>query len=272
MITLQVVDYLRYYQSAFVDFLSSLVAAILTLLIGFWVIKLLCRLLEKTMEKREVDPLLRPFLKSISKAALIILLIVSVASMVGIKTTSFIALIGAAGLAIGLALQGSLANFAGGVLLLLLKPFRIGDYVSAQGQSGTVTEIQIFYTVLYSPQNQKIVLPNGDVANGAMINYSAEDTRRLDFAIGISYSDDIDKAKSVLKTVFDNDERVHKEPEPQYLVEALGDNSVNLKVRAWTNTGDFWPLYFDTHEQVKKAFDQEGINIPFPQRDVHLYQ
>ena len=269
---LQITNELAKYQDKLFDFLPLLVGAILTLIIGLWIINRIVKLAGKTMEKRNVDPSLRPFLKSISKTTLVILLLISVASMIGIKTTSFIAIIGAAGLAIGLALQGSLANFAGGVLILLLRPFRVGDYIAAQGHSGTVTEIQIFYTVLYTPQNQKIVIPNGGMANGSVINYSAEDTRRLDFAIGIAYSDDIDKAKSVLKDVFENDERVMKEPEPQYLVEGLGDNSVNLKVRAWANQDDFWPLYFDVHENVKKAFDREGVSIPFPQRDVHLYQ
>ena len=265
-------DFLPTLTSYLVDLIPKLAGAIVTLIIGLIVIRYLGSLISRLMERREVDASLQPFLKSIFKVALTALLIVSVASMVGIRTTSFVAIIGAAGLAVGLALQGSLANFAGGVLLLLLKPFRVGDYVTAQGYSGTVTEIQVFYTTLYTPQNQKIVLPNGGVANGAILNYSAEPTRRLDFPVGISYSEDIDKARSVLKEVFEQDERVLKEPEPEYLVDGLGDNAVMLKVRAWANLGDFWPLYFDVHEKVKKAFDENGITIPFPQRDVHLYQ
>ncbi len=269
---LQVNDYLLYFKESLMGLLPSLAGAIVTLIIGFWVINRIVKLMGKAMAKREVDPSLQPFLKNVGKTVMVALLLVSVASMAGIKTTSFIAIIGAAGLAVGLALQGSLSNFAGGVLILLLKPFQVGDYVATQGHSGTVTEIQIFYTILYTPQNQKIVIPNGGVANGSVINYSAEDTRRLDFAIGIAYSDDIDKAKSVLKGVFENDERVLKTPEPEYLVEGLGDNAVDLKVRAWANSADFWPLYFDMHENVKKAFDREGVTIPFPQRDVHLHQ
>lgn len=272
MILLKMNEYLQQGKTVLMEFLPSLIGAIITLVIGFWVINRLVRVIEKAMDKRNVDESLKPFLQSIAKTILVVLLIISVASMVGIRTTSFIAIIGAAGLAVGLALQGSLANFAGGVLLLMLKPFRVGDYINTQGVSGTVNEIQIFYTVLYTPQNQKIVVPNGGVANNFVINYSDQDTRRLDFAIGIAYSSDIDKAKVVLRSVFDNDERILKEPETEYLVEGLSDSSVDLKVRAWTNTDEFWPLYFDVHEEVKKAFDREGINIPFPQRDVHLYQ
>lgn len=272
MINLQANGYVKYFKEALISFIPDLIGAILTLIIGLLIINLLVKLLGKTMQKRDVDISLQPFLKSIARTILIVLLLVSVASMVGIKTTSFIAIIGAAGLAVGLALQGSLSNFAGGVLILLLKPYKVGDYISMQGQSGTVTGIQVFYTVLYTPQNQKIVIPNGAAANDSIVNYSAEDTRRLDFAIGIAYSEDIDKAKSVLKRVFENDERVLTNPDPEYLVEGLGDNSVNLKVRAWANTDNFWPLYFDVHENVKKAFDEENITIPFPQRDVHLYQ
>jgi len=265
-------DALNALPSLIMEYIPHLILAIVVLIIGLLLIKWVIKLTGQALEKRQVDPSLRPFLKNLLKAMLVILLLISVASMVGIKTTSFIAVVGAAGLAIGLALQGSLANLAGGVLILLLKPYDVGDFITAQGHSGTVHEIQIFYTILYTPQNQKIVIPNSGMANNSIINYSAEDTRRLDFAIGIAYSDDIDKAKSVLKEVFENDERVLKEPETQYLVEGLGDNAVNLKVRAWANTDVFWPLYFDMHEQVKKAFDREGINIPFPQRDVHLYK
>jgi len=194
------------------------------------------------------------------------------ASMIGIATTSFIAVIGAAGLAIGLALQGSLANFAGGVLILIFKPFKVGDTIEAQGYLGAVAEIQILYTVVNTFDNRRIVIPNGSLSNATLVNVSIYDKRRCDMTFGIHYDDDIDKAKAILKRLFDEDERSLKDPEPRICVGSLGDNSVNLMFRAWVATDDLWPYYWDMHEKVKKAFDAEGITIPFPQRDVHVYK
>ena len=198
-------------------------------------------------------------------------LLISVASMVGIETTSFIAVIGAAGLAIGLALQGSLANFAGGVLLLIFKPFKVGDTIEAQGFMGAVVEIQILYTVVDTFDNRRIVIPNGSLSNATLVNVSIYDKRRCDMTFGISYNDDIDTAKAILKRLFEEDERSLTDPAPRICVASLGDNSVNLMFRAWVATGDLWPYYWDMQEKVKKAFDKEGISIPFPQRDVHVH-
>jgi small conductance mechanosensitive channel len=192
--------------------------------------------------------------------------------MVGIATTSFVAILGAAGLAIGLALQGSLANFAGGVLILLFKPFKVGDYIEAQGYSGTVNEIQIFNTILKSLDNKTIIIPNGNLSNDCITNYSTEPLRRVDFVFGIGYEDDIKKAKEVLLTIIKSDSRVLKEPEPFVSIGELGDSSVNFTVRVWCNKEAYWDVYFDMFEKVKLEFDKQGISIPFPQRDVHLYQ
>lgn len=199
------------------------------------------------------------------------MLLISVASMIGIETTSFIAVVGAAGLAIGLALQGSLANFAGGVLILIFKPFRVGDTIEAEGYLGSVAEIQILYTVLNTFDNRRVVIPNGNLSNATLTNVSVYDKRRCDMTFGIGYDDDIDKAKKILQRLFEEDERSLTEPAPRICVGGLGDNSVDLMFRPWVGTDDLWPYYWDMQEKVKKAFDEEGISIPYPQRDVHLY-
>ena len=251
---------------------ASVLLAIIVLIIGLWVIKRLGKLMGKAMNKRNLDPSLQPFLLSIVGALLRIMLIISVASMIGIEMTSFVAVLGAAGLAVGLALQGSLSNFAGGVLILILKPFRVGDFIEAEGYSGTVREIQIFYTYLTTVQNQEIVIPNGDLSNNPIKNYSYHPTRRLDMTFGIGYSDDIDKAKSILFDIIKGDERVLTDPEPIIFIEALADSSVNFHVRAWANRSDFWDIHNGLNEKVKKAFDKAGIGIPFPQMDVHFFR
>lgn len=250
----------------------QLILAIIVLFAGFWIIKRFVHLLDTSMTRKEVEPTLKSFLLSLTGVMLKALLLISVASMVGIETTSFIAVLGAAGLAIGLALQGSLSNFAGGVLLLLFKPYKVGDFIESQGHAGTVHSIQIFTTVLKTPDNKTIIIPNGPIANGSIINYSSEATRRVDMQFGISYGDDIDKTKAVLQRLVDADSRILKDPASAILCAELADSSVNFKVRAWVNAADYWGVYFDMHEAVKKTFDQEGISIPFPQRDVHLHQ
>jgi len=248
------------------------VMALLVLFAGFWIIGIFNKRFRKFMIKRELEPSLRSFVQTLVSITLKILLIISVMSMVGVEMTSFIALIGAAGLAVGLALQGTLQNFAGGVIILILKPFKVGDFITAQSHSGTVREIQIFNTILKTPDNKTIVIPNSPLATGSLINYSAEENRRCDFTFGIGYGDDIDKAKQLLKSLIDVDERFHQDPPPQIVVGELGDSSVNIIVRVWVKTSDYWDLFFEYTEKVKKIFDKEGINIPFPQRDVHLYQ
>ena len=250
----------------------QLLLAIIVLIVGLWIINRVVGLFGKTMSRSDTEPTLARFLSSLVSIALKGLLLISFASMIGIETTSFIAIIGAAGLAVGLALQGSLANFAGGVLVLMFRPFKVGDFVEAQGVSGTVAEIQIFNTIIKTPDNKVVIVPNGSISNGIITNYSAEETRRVDFVFGIGYGDDIGKAKCTLERLFSADNRAFNDPAPQIVVSELTDSSVNIIVRAWANAGDYWGLFFDMTEKVKLTFDVEGISIPFPQRDVHVYQ
>ncbi|MFT7220500.1 MAG: small conductance mechanosensitive channel [Candidatus Azotimanducaceae bacterium] len=250
----------------------QLVLAILTLLIGLWVIGMVGRGVDKTFEKSGMDGSLRSFLNSLISVLLKVLLVISVASMVGIATTSFIAVLGAAGLAIGLALQGSLANFAGGVLILIFKPYKLGDFISASGVSGTVKRIEIFSTVLTTPDNKTIIVPNGAVSNGAITNFSTEPTRRVDIVFGIGYDDDMKKAKDILTGLIEADERILKDPAPAVMVSNLGDSAVDITTRSWVNAADYWGVNFDLIENGKRAFDENGISIPYPQTDVHLHQ
>ncbi len=247
------------------------VYAIIILIIGFIIIKSLTKVFTKVLKKRDIDESLVSFLRSMFNITLKVLLIISVIGMVGIQTTSFIAVIGAAGLAVGMALSGMLQNFAGGVIILILKPFKVGDFISAQGESGIVNEIQIFNTVLRTPDNKKVILPNGGLATGAMINFTAEETRRVDLTVGIGYGDDIDKARSVLLDLIAKKDKIQKDPAPFVGVIELGDSSVNFAVRVWAKTSDYWDVFFYLQENVKKQFDAQGVSIPFPQRDVHLY-
>lgn len=248
----------------------KLILAILTLFIGLWIVKGMTKGLSNLLDKREIDPSLKPFLKSLFGALLKVLLVVSVMGMVGIEMTSFIAILGAAGLAIGMALSGTLQNFAGGVILLIIKPFKVGDFIEAQGFSGTVTSIQIFNTVLKTPNNQVIIIPNGGLSTGSVTNYSVESTRRLVQTYGIDYSDDIKKAREILLRIVNEDNRIIQDPAPVVVLEGLGDSSVNLSLRVWTKNEDYWNVNFETTEKVKNAFDAEGVSFPFPQRDVHM--
>lgn len=252
------------------NYAPKFVLAIITLVVGLWLINRFVAVLDKKLGGK--DPTLNKFLCGLISAVFKVMLLISVASMIGIATTSFIAVIGAAGLAIGLALQGSLANFAGGVLILIFKPFKVGDTIEAQGFLGAVAEIQILYTVVNTFDNRRIVIPNGSLSNATLVNVSIYEKRRCDMTFGIGYGDDIDKAKAILQRLFDQDERSLKDPEPLICVAGLGDNSVDLMFRAWVPTDDLWPYYWDMHEKVKKAFDAEGITIPFPQRDVHIHK
>jgi len=248
----------------------NLLLAIVVLVIGLWIIKFVIKGVKKAMTKGNVEESLSKFLLSLISIGLKALLLISVASMLGIATTSFVAVLGAAGLAVGLALQGSLGNFAGGVLILLFKPFKVGDVIDAQGYVGKVHGIQVFNTVLKTPDNKTIIIPNGGLSNGSITNYSTESQRRVDMTFGIGYGDDIKKAKDVLNSIIKNDSRVLKDPEPMIVVSELADSSVNFAVRAWVESADYWSLYFDMHETVKLEFDKQGISIPFPQHDVHL--
>ena len=250
----------------------QLILAIVVLIIGLWVIKRVVNLVSAGLERSETDVTLSKFLASLVSIILKALLFISVASMVGIETTSFIAILGAAGLAVGLALQGSLANFAGGVLVLMFRPYKVGDVVDAQGVIGTVSAIQIFSTILKTPDNKTIIVPNGAISNGIITNFSTEATRRVDFVFGIGYDDDISKAKAALRDIFNADDRIHKDPEPFVVVSELADSSVNFTCRVWVDAGDYWGVYFDSIEQVKRVFDEQSISIPYPQTDVHLHQ
>lgn len=245
--------------------------AILTLVIGLWIIKKVMNVISKNFEKQKIDISLKPFLITMISAIFKILLVISVAGMVGIEMTSFIAILGAAGLAVGLALSGTLQNFAGGVIILILKPFKVGDFIEAQGHAGVVKEIQIFATILETPDGRTIILPNAPVSTGAIVNKTTKPTRRVDLTVGIGYQDDIDKTRTVLQGLADADERVLKDPACDIFVAELADSSVNFVYRLWVNSENYWPVYFDMHEKVKKALDANNISIPFPQTDVHLY-
>src|SRR5690606_7544754 len=251
------------------EYSGKLILALITLLIGWWLISRLTASVGRVLEVRKVDRALSSFICSLISIVLRILLLISVASMIGVETTSFIAMIGAAGLAIGLALQGSLANFAGGVLIMLFRPFRAGDWIEAQGVSGSVDSIQIFHTTLKTGDNKVVIVPNGALSNGHITNYSREPRRRADINIGIDYSSDIKRAREVLLDIA-RDPRVHVEPAPVVFVTGLGDSAVNLSLRVWVATGDFWPVTFAFTELAKERLTEAGIGIPFPQRVVHL--
>ena len=248
----------------------KLLLAFLTLVVGFWMIKSLMAMGEAMMEKSQVEITLRKFLVNLGSLLLKALVIISVASMVGVETTSFIAMLGAAGLAIGLALQGSLANFAGGVLILFFKPFKVGDLIEAQGYLGIVKEIQIFVTILTTLDNKRIIIPNGLLSNGCLTNLNAEPHRRVDMTFGISYGDDILKVKRILEDLIAADNRVLADPASEVYVKEHGESSINILVRVWVKPENYWGVYFHMYEQVKLTFDREGISIPFPQRDVHM--
>lgn len=248
----------------------KVVLAIVTLIVGMWLVNRFVNVLDSKLGKK--DPTLNKFLCGLINAILKVLLLISVASMIGIATTSFIAVIGAAGLAVGLALQGSLGNFAGGVLILIFKPFKVGDTIEAQGFLGAVDEISILYTIVNTFDNRRVVIPNGSLSNATLVNVSIYDKRRCDMTFGIGYDDDIDKAKGILKQLMEEDERSLSDPAPRICVGSLGDSSVNLMFRVWVATDNLWPYYWDMQEKVKKAFDAADITIPFPQRDVHMYK
>ncbi|MEM1260491.1 MAG: mechanosensitive ion channel domain-containing protein [Bacteroidota bacterium] len=251
------------------DLLPDLILAVIILIVGLWIIRFINKLVQRFFERKDYDPALESFLQSFIKIALKLLLAVLVVTQLGVKTSSLVAMIGAAGLAIGLALQGSLANFAGGVLILLFKPFRVGDWISAQGVDGAVKEISIFNTKLNTFGNQIAIVPNGTLANGNIVNYSAEPNRRENYKVGIGYGSDIRKAKDILLNICANDSRILKEPAPEVYVDSLGDSAVNLTLRFWAPNDVFWPARFDLIEQSKLQFDKAGIEIPFPQRVVH---
>lgn len=257
--------------SILVTFGKNLIIALLIFYVGRYVVRLVVRGITKVMDRQNVDPTLQKFVGNLVNMALMVVVIIAAIGALGVETTSFIAIFGAAGLAVGLALQGSLSNFAAGVLIVLFRPYKVGDYVEAAGIAGSVEEVQILTTVLKTPDNKKIIVPNSQIMGSIITNYSANDTRRVDLTVGVSYSDDLDKVTATLRELVDADDRILKDPECLIAVQALADSSVNFVVRPWVASGDYWGVYFDLTEAIKKRFDDEGISFPFPQQDVHLY-
>ncbi len=250
----------------------KILGAIAILVIGLWVVKMVSKLIGSLIRDSAVDDSLEGFLISLISILLKIMVYISAIGMLGIEMTSFIAILGAAGLAIGMALSGTLQNFAGGVIILLFKPFKVGDYIDAQGHSGSVKDIQIFVTELATPDNKTIFIPNGPLANGSLTNFSAQETRRVSWTFGIGYGDDIDTAYKVIGELLADDDRILNDPEPFMALAELADSSVNITVRVWVNASDYWGVFFKMNEEVYKNFGKHGLNIPFPQQDVHIHQ
>lgn len=252
--------------------LQNIALAAIILLAGLWLAKRAKNWSRKLMEKSGMDQMLASFLSNIAHILLIAFVVIAALGRLGIQTTSLVAIIGAAGLAIGLSLQHSLANFASGVLIIAFRPFKVGDYVDAGGISGVVEEILIFATRMRTGDNKTIIVPNSSITGGTITNYSARDTRRVDMLFSISYTDDIKQAKQLLREILDQDQRILPDPAPVIAVAELASNSVNILVRPWVNATDYWNVFWDLTEAVKLRFDEEGISIPFPQREVHLHQ
>ena len=248
----------------------SLLMALAILIVGRQLVKLILRLITVALEKSKVEDTVRIFVTNLLNTLLMILVFIAAINQLGIETTSIIAVLGAAGLAIGLALQGSLSNFAAGILIVIYRPYKVGDYIEAGNHAGTVKDIQIFSTVLKTPDNKIVVVPNGSIMNGSIVNYSDQDTRRVDLIISCSYEDDIDKVRSVLEDILKKEKRILKDPKPQIAVAELADSSVNFIFRPWVKRTDYLPVYYSLLEEVKKRFDKEGISIPYPQSDVHI--
>ncbi len=250
----------------------KIAVGVLSLIIGLWIIGMITKRLKKVIAKSKIDETLQPFLLSATNIILKILLILSILNTFGIQTTSFIAILGAAGLAVGMALSGTLQNFAGGVMLLIFKPYKVGDVIEAQGFIGSVHAIQIFNTILKSADNKTIIIPNSAVSSSSLVNYSTEPTRRLEWTFGIAYSDNLQQAESILNDIISKEERILNDPEPFIALKELADSSVNIVVRGWVKSEDYWGVHFDINKIVYLTFTEQGINIPFPQMDVHLQQ
>lgn len=256
-----------------VDIGINLLIALVILFIGLRLAKFFSKMIARILESRGSDKGLISFMKSLVSGLVKVLTVITVFSQVGIEMTSFVAILGAAGLAIGMAFSGTLSNFAGGVIILLLKPFKVGDFIEAQGESGTVSEIQIFHTILLTPDNKTIILPNGPVSTGNVTNYSTQDLRRVDFTFGFGYGEDLKLAKETVLEIINSHDKVLKDPEPFVRLGSLGDSSVNLTVRIWAKKEDYWDIHFYVNEKVYQKFDEvEGLSIPFPQMDVHVDQ
>ncbi len=249
----------------------KLIGAILVFMIGKWLAKKITTLITTLLEKNKVDDTLTKFLDSILYYTLMVVVIIATAGQLGINTTSFLTIVGAAGLAVGLALKDSLSNFASGVMLILFRPYKVGDFISVAGVTGTVFEIALFTTTLNTPDNQRVIIPNSSVTTDVITNVTANSTRRVDLVMGIGYDDDIKKAKEILETILTEEDRVLDTPKANVAVSELADSSVNFVVRPWVKTNEYWDVYFDLTERIKTTFDAEGISIPYPQRDLHIY-
>ena len=249
----------------------SLFIALSILIIGRQVVKILIKVISTALERSNTEDTVRIFVTNLLNTLLMIVVFIAAINQLGIQTTSIIAVLGAAGLAIGLALQGSLSNFAAGILIVIYRPYKVGDYIQADNHLGTVDDIQIFSTVLKTPDNKLIVVPNGSIMNGSIVNFSNQDKRRVDIIASCSYEDDIDKVKSVLADILSKDDRILNEPKPRIAVSELADSSVNFIVRPWVKNSDYIDVYYSLLEEIKKRFDQEGIAIPYPQTDVHIH-
>ena len=248
---------------------KSIIVAVVIYFVGKALISLVNRMLSGMMERRNVDPAIQSFVKSLANILLMILLAISVVSALGVNTTSFAALLASGGVAVGMALSGNLQNLAGGIVILLFRPFKVGDYIEAQGTGGTVSEIQIFHTILTTPDNKKIYLPNGALSSGNITNYSKEPLRRVDFTVAVEYGEDIDKVRKALKNILEKDARVLQEPAPVIVLGALADSSVNMTVRVWVKSEDYWNVFFETNETIYNEFNRQGINFPYPQLTIH---
>jgi len=255
-----------------IDLGIKVATALAIFLVGKFVVRLVVGATAKVMQKQEVDKTLETFICNLVRTVLMIVVIIAAIGAIGIQTTSFIAVFGAAGLAVGLALQGSLSNFASGVLIVLFRPYRVGDWIEAAGISGGVEQVQILTTILKTGDNKQIIVPNSQIMDSIITNYSANDTRRVDMVVGVSYGDDLDKVRKTLEDLLATEDRILPEPAPTIAVSALADSSVNFVVRPWVKTSDYWGVMFDLTEAIKKRFDKEGISFPFPQQDVHLYK
>ena len=267
----EVTNFVTENQEVVYHHLISIVIALVIFVIGRWIAKGITGVMERALLGRSIDKAVVSFLGSIVYTLIMIAVLLMALSHIGVQTTSFIAILGAAGLAVGLALQGSLANFASGVLIIIFRPFKAGHFIDAGGVMGTVDKIEIFQTILKTPDNKKVMIPNAQITGGAITNFSAEPTRRVDLVIGISYDSDLRKAKQILADILAADERVLAEPAPVIAIGELADSSVNILVRPWVNAADYWGVYWGTLEKVKLTFDEQGIGIPFPQMDVHLH-
>lgn len=250
----------------------NILAALVILLIGLWAARLVRHIIHKVMDKRSIDPLIISFVSTVLHVLLIAFVLIAAISKLGVQTTSLIAVLGAAGLAVALALQSSLSNIASGVIIITLRPFKVGDYVEAGSSAGIIESIQLFYTRMRSPDNKELMIPNSEITSSVITNYNARSERRCDMVFGVSYDADLDKTRRTIQELLDQDERVLDEPAPEIVIGELTDSSVNFWVRPWVKTEDLWAFKWEYTEAVKKRFDKEGITIPFPQRDIHMYQ